>query len=212
MNVHTFSKKEELVNALSHGIGLVFSIFAITVLVIKASVYGNAWHIVSYSIYGVTMILLYVSSTLLHALPVGKAKSVFEILDHSSIYFFIAGTYTPFLFVIAETAVRWTLFGIIWGIAIGGTVFKVFFVRKFKLFSTLLYVGLGWMFVLILKPTIDFLPQRGTILLISGGAFYTLGAIFYVWRGFKHHHAVWHSFVLLGTFLHFCVIYFYLTP
>ena len=137
------------------------------------------------------MVLLYASSTLVHGFPAGRAKDVFEIMDHSSIYFFIAGTYTPFLFLAVKGSLGWTLFGIVWGLAIAGTVFKAYFVKRFLHTSTLLYVVMGWLMVFAWKPLVANVSTEGLIYLAVGGVLYTLGAIFYVWRGFTYHHAVW---------------------
>ncbi|MBM0067330.1 PAQR family membrane homeostasis protein TrhA [Alkalicoccobacillus gibsonii] len=209
---HVFSKDEELANAITHGIGAVISIACLTLLIVFASLYGNAWHIVSFSIYGTSMLLLYASSTLVHSFPPGKAKDLFEILDHSAIYLFIAGTYTPILFIVVQGALGWTLFGIIWGIATLGIVFKIFFVKKFLVISTIFYLLMGWMALFAIKPIVLTLPIQGTLFLIGGGVLYSLGTIFYIWRGFKFHHAVWHLFVLGGTVLHFFLVIMYILP
>ncbi|MEN0644178.1 hemolysin III family protein [Alkalicoccobacillus gibsonii] len=209
---HVFSKDEELANAITHGIGAVISIACLTLLIVFASLYGNAWHIVSFSIYGTSMLLLYASSTLVHSFPPGKAKDLFEILDHSAIYLFIAGTYTPILFIVVQGALGWTLFGIIWGIATLGIVFKIFFVKKFLVISTIFYLLMGWMALFAIKPIVLTLPIQGTLFLIGGGILYSLGTIFYIWRGFKFHHAVWHLFVLGGTVLHFFLVIMYILP
>ncbi|MBU9711741.1 PAQR family membrane homeostasis protein TrhA [Evansella tamaricis] len=205
-DTHIFSKGEEIANTITHGIGALLSIAALVLLIVFSSLYGTVWHIVSFTLYGVTMVLLYTSSTFVHALPLGKAKNVFEILDHSSIYFFIAGTYTPFLFVAIQGALGWSLFGVMWGLAIAGTIFKCFFVKKFLFTSTLLYVLMGWMIVFTWNPIVDYLPSYGLTLLIVGGLLYTFGAIFYIWRGFKFHHAIWHLFVIGGTAVHFFAV------
>lgn len=209
---HKFSKGEEIANAITHGIGVVLSIAALVILIVFSSLEGNAWHIVSFTLFGITMVLLYTSSTLLHSLPDGKAKDIFEILDHSSIYFFIAGSYTPFLFVVVQGKLGWTLFGIVWGLAIGGTIFKVYFVKRFLVISTVLYVVMGWMIVFTWRPLIEKLATNGIILLVIGGLLYTLGAIFYVWRGFKFHHALWHLFVLAGSVMVFFCVLWYVLP
>lgn len=209
---HVFSKDEELANAITHGIGAVISIACLTLLIVFASLYGNAWHIVSFSIYGTSMLLLYASSTLVHSFPPGKAKDLFEILDHSAIYLFIAGTYTPILFIVVQGALGWTLFGIVWGIATLGIVFKIFFVKKFLVISTIFYLLMGWMALFAIKPIVLTLPIQGTLFLIGGGVLYSLGTIFYIWRGFKFHHAVWHLFVLGGTVLHFFLVIMYILP
>ncbi|MGG3563967.1 hemolysin III family protein [Neobacillus rhizosphaerae] len=209
---HTFSKQEEIANSITHGIGVLLSISALVILIIYASLYGTAWHIVSFTIFGVTMFLLYMSSTLLHSLPEGKAKDIFEIFDHSSIYFFIAGTYTPFLLIVIKGAMGWALFGVVWGLAIAGTIFKCFFVKKYLFTSTLLYVVMGWLIIFAWKSLAANLSPEGMTYLIIGGALYTLGAIFYVWRGFKYHHAVWHLFVMAGSTAHFFCVLFYVLP
>ncbi|UOQ86748.1 PAQR family membrane homeostasis protein TrhA [Gracilibacillus salinarum] len=211
-STHEFSLKEEIANSVTHGIGMALSIAGLVLLIVFSSLHGSPWHIVSFTLFGVTMVLLYTSSTLLHSLPKGKAKDVFEILDHSSIYFFIAGTYTPFLFVIVRGWEGWTLFGIIWGLAIGGTVFKAFFVKRFLFFSTILYVIMGWLIVFTWNPLVETLAPNGVRLLVLGGVLYTVGAVFYVWRGFKYHHALWHLFVLAGTIMHFFAVLLYVLP
>ncbi len=200
---HVFTKGEEIANSITHGIGALLSITALVLLIVFSSLYGNVWHIVSFTLYGSTMVLLYISSTLVHSFPQGRVKDLFEIFDHSSIYFFIAGTYTPFLFLLVKGALGWTLFGIVWGLAIGGTVFKTFYVKKFLFISTALYVVMGWLIVFAYKPISTGLEPTGWYLLVIGGLLYTFGSIFYVWRGFKFHHAIWHLFVIAGTILHF---------
>lgn len=210
-NTHIFTKGEEIANSITHGIGALLSIVALVFLAILSTVHGNVWHIVSFIIYGITMLLLYTSSTFVHALPAGRGKNVFEILDHSSIYFFIAGTYTPFLFTVLNGPISWTLFGIVWGIAVIGTIFKCFFVKKFIYTSTLLYVLMGWLIVIAWKPLSEALHPTALTALVIGGILYTVGAIFYVWRGFKFHHAIWHVFVLFGSAAHFTAV-LYLLP
>src|SRR5690625_3433170 len=210
--VNRFTLGEEIANAITHGVGVVFSIVGLIFLIITSSLSGSAWHIVSFTIFGATMVLLYVSSTMLHSLPRGKAKNVFEILDHAAIYFFIAGTYTPFLLVAIRGTLGWTLFTIVWGIAIAGTLFRVFFVKRFVFVSTVGYVLMGWLIVLVFPRLVELLPTGGIVLLVIGGLLYTFGAIFYVWRFFKYHHMVWHLFVLGGTILHFFAVILYLLP
>lgn len=211
-STHQFSVKEEIANSITHGIGMALSIAGLVILIVYSSLYGSAWHIVSFTLFGVTMVLLYTSSTMLHSLPKGKAKNVFEILDHSSIYFFIAGSYTPFLLVVIRGWEGWTLFGIIWGLAIAGTVFKAFFVKKFLIISTLLYVLMGWLIIFAWQPLVENLHPNGLRLLVIGGVLYTVGAIFYVWRGFNYHHALWHLFVLAGSIAHFFAVLLYVLP
>ncbi|NLP49872.1 hemolysin III family protein [Bacillus sp. RO1] len=209
---HTFSKGEEIANTITHGIGILTSIAALVLLIVFSAINGTALHLTTFIVYGVTMIMLYTASTLLHALPKGKAKNVFEILDHSSIYFFIAGSYTPITLIIMDGALGWTLFGIVWGLAIAGTVFKVFFVKRFILASTLLYVLMGWLAVFGWNDITSTVGTGGIAFLVAGGVVYSLGAVFYVWRAFPYHHAVWHVFVLGGTVLHFFFVLLYVLP
>ncbi|WP_151735161.1 PAQR family membrane homeostasis protein TrhA [Paenibacillus tengchongensis] len=211
-NTHTYSRREEVANAITHGIGTVLSIAALVLLVVYASLEGTAWHVVSFSIYGTTMLLLYLNSTLVHSLKEGKWKDLFEFFDHSSIYLFIAGTYTPFLLVAIRGPLGWSLFGIIWGIALFGVLFKAFFVKRFLFMSTIFYIAMGWLIVIAWSPLAAVVASGGMTLLVAGGILYTLGTIFYVWRGFPFHHAVWHMFVLAGSVTHFFAVLIYLLP
>lgn len=210
-NTHIFTRGEEIANSITHGVGAVLSIAALTLLIVFSVLFGDVWHIVSFTIFGVTMLLLYLSSTLVHSFPQGKVKDLFEIFDHASIYLFIAGTYTPFLFLAVKGTLGWTLFAVVWGLAIAGTVFKCFFVKRFLKTSTLLYVVMGWLIVFAWDTLVQNISMTSLVLLVSGGVLYTLGAIFYVWRGFKFHHMVWHLFVLAGSVSHFFSV-LYLLP
>lgn len=211
-NTHTYSKREEVANAVTHGIGAGLSVAALVLLIVFASIKGTAMHVVSFTIYGSSMLLLYAASTLVHSFPAGKAKRVFEALDHSFIYVFIAGTYTPILFHIVQGALGWALFGIVWGAAVAGIVFKSFFASRFLFTSTLVYIAMGWIIVFAWKPLTAYLPPGGVQMLITGGLLYTIGTIFYVWRAFPYHHAVWHLFVLGGSIVHFFAILLYVLP
>jgi hemolysin III len=182
------------------------------VLIVFASLYGSAMHVVSFTVYGTTMLMLYFSSTMLHSLPEGKVKDIFEVIDHAAIYLFIAGTYTPLLFIVVQGALGWTLFGVVWGLAVVGIVFKAFFVKRFLFLSTACYVAMGWLAVIAFRPIMETLPSGGIACLVGGGIAYTVGTIFYVWRGFSYHHAIWHVFVLIGSILHFVLILFYVLP
>lgn len=209
-NTHVFSKGEEIANSITHGIAALLSIGALVLLITFSSIHGNIWQVISFTTFGTTMLLLYICSTFVHALPPGKAKDIFEILDHSAIYFFIAGTYTPYLLIVVKGWEGWTLFGGIWGIAVIGTVFKCFFVKKYLLTSTFLYVIMGWLIVGVWDQITQAVNINGITLLVVGGVFYTLGSIFYVWRGFKYHHAIWHVFVIAGSASHFFSIFWFL--
>ncbi|MFE0554687.1 hemolysin III family protein [Paenibacillus sp. FSL W8-0187] len=211
-NTYTYPRREEIANAITHGIGAALSVAALVLLIVFSSLKGTAWHVVSFTIYGSTMLLLYLSSTLVHGLRDGKAKDFFEFMDHSSIYLFIAGTYTPFLLVAIRGTLGWSLFGIVWGVALFGVVFKAFFVKKFLFLSTVFYIAMGWLIVIAWNPLTAVVAPQGMNLLAIGGVLYTLGTIFYVWRGFPYHHAIWHLFVLAGSILHFFAILIYLLP
>ncbi|MDN4616590.1 hemolysin III family protein [Paenibacillus sp. PsM32] len=211
-DTHTYSRKEEVANAVTHGIGAALSIAALVILIVFATLKGSPWHVVSFTIYGVSMLLLYISSTLVHGFRDGKAKDLFEIFDHSAIYLFIAGTYTPLMLIVVKGVLGWSIFGIVWGIAILGCAFKAYFVKRFLFMSTIFYILMGWLIVVAWEPLTTNMASGGIILLAIGGLMYTLGTIFYVWRGFPFHHAVWHLFVLAGSILHFFMILFYVLP
>lgn len=209
---HTFSKGEEIANSITHGIGILVSAAALVLLIVFSAINGTHLHVLTFIVYGVTMLMLYTASTLLHALPQGRAKNVFEILDHSSIYFFIAGSYTPITLIIMDGVLGWTLFGIVWSLALAGTVFKVFFVRRFLFASTILYVLMGWLAIFGWSEITAKVGTTGIAFLVTGGIVYSVGAIFYMWRAFPYHHAVWHIFVLAGTVLHFFFVLLYVLP
>ncbi|TDX45513.1 PAQR family membrane homeostasis protein TrhA [Orenia marismortui] len=209
-NIENFTKGEEITNAILHGIGLGLAIAALVILVVFASISGDIWDIVSFSIYGVTLVILYLSSTLYHSFPHGKAKDIFEIFDHSAIYLLIAGTYTPLTLISLRGALGWSIFGIVWGIAVIGIIFKVFWVKRFVIFSTILYILMGWIIIFAIKPLLSNMPKSSLIFLVVGGGFYTVGTIFYVWRKLKYHHAIWHLFVLAGSICHFFTVLFLL--
>jgi hemolysin III len=208
-DTHVYTRREELANAITHGIGTILSIAGLVLLIVYASREGTAWHVVSFTIFGVTMLLLYTASTLVHSFPEGKAKDLFETFDHSCIYLFIAGTYTPLLLVTLRSPLGWTMFGIVWGLAIAGVTFKAFFTKKFLVLSTLFYVMMGWLIVFMWQPLQELLMPGGLRLLIIGGLLYTVGSVFYIWRGFPYHHAVWHLFVIAGSVMHFFAILLY---
>lgn len=203
---------EELANSITHGFGIALSIAGLVILVVLSAIHGNAWHVVSCAIYGTTMILLYTASTLYHSFRNPNIKRAMRVLDHSSIYLLIAGTYTPFTLVTLNGPWGWSLFGVVWGLALAGIVFKVYFTGRFPKISTIIYVGMGWIAVIAIKPLIDILPTGGLIFLFGGGLSYTFGVVFYVWHKLPYHHAVWHLFVLGGTVLHFFGILLYVVP
>lgn len=197
--------KEELWNAITHGVGLLMSIPACVALILIAVNSGSSVQIVSNSIFGASLILLFLMSTLLHSMP-EKYKKFFSILDHSSIYVLIAGTYTPFLLVAIDGILGIVLLCIIWSIALMGIIFKCFFINKFETFSLILYIAMGWLIIFAIKPLYEFLQFDGFTVLLSGGLLFTFGAIFYAWRKLPFNHAIWHLFVIAGcACMVFCV-------
>jgi hemolysin III len=205
-----YSLGHEISNSVSHGVGAVFSVIGLILLVIRAVGNGDPWQVVSVSIFGTSMVLLYTSSTLYHALIPPRARRIFKILDHSMIYILIAGTYTPFLLISLRGGWGWSMFGVVWGVSIIGIVLKVFYAGRFKLISTLLYLALGWMAMIAIKPMMANVPTTGLLWLLAGGGAYSIGTIFYMWRKVPYHHAIWHLFVICGTVCHFKSIYSYL--
>lgn len=206
--VETF--KEELANSITHGIGAVLSVFGFGVLLTLAILQRDVWSIISVSIYGVALTLLYTTSTLYHALQRPNVKRTLQILDHCAIFVLIAGTYTPFLLVSLRTTLGgMILFGIIWILALTGIILKLFFTGKFVLLSTAMYVLMGWLAVFAAQPMIERVPMPGLWWLLAGGIAYTLGTVFYLAKRLPFHHSIWHVFVLGGSVCHFIAICFY---
>ncbi|MFJ6210243.1 hemolysin III family protein [Lysinibacillus sp. NPDC092081] len=201
--------KEELWNAITHGIGFIASIPALVVLILAAVQTGSALQITTFSIFGASVIILFLMSTLLHSMP-EKYKHFFAILDHSSIYILIAGTYTPFLLIAIGGTLGITLLCIIWSLAILGVIFKCFFINRFEKLSLIFYIGMGWLIIFAVKPVYLFLGFHGFALLLAGGLFYTIGALFYAWRSLPYNHTIWHLFVLAGCGAMYACVYFYL--
>jgi hemolysin III len=204
--------KEETLNAWTHGFGALFGLVGLTVLVVLASLRGDAWHIVSCSIYGATLVLLFSSSTLYHSCRSERAKHICRIVDHASIYLLIAGTYTPFVLVTLRGGWGWSLFGVVWGLALAGIIFQIFFVSRFRLLQTLIYLLMGWLVVVAAGPLLARVPRPGLYWLLAGGLSYTVGALFYLWKKLPYHHAVWHLFVLAGGMCHYFAILLYVLP
>lgn len=207
-----YSFYEELANSITHGIGILFAISALGVLTAFSSVFGTAWHIVSCSVYSGTMILMYTASTLYHSIPWPRAKKVLRILDHSAIFLLIAGTYTPFTLVSLNGAWGWTLFGVVWGLAVLGIICEIYLLSNYRFLAISIYVAMGWTIVVATKPLLASVPTGGLLLLLTGGLFYTVGIVFYVCRKMPFHHAVWHLFVLAGTVFQFFAILLYVIP
>ena len=210
--VSQYSVREELANSITHGIGIIFAIGALVIMDVFAAKCGNAWHIVSCSIFGATLIILYTASTLYHSIPFQRTKMLLRIIDHSAIFLLIAGTYTPFTLVSLRGPWGWSLFGAVWGIALLGVVFQVFLLRRWPLFSVAVYVGMGLIILIAVRPLVAALSPIGLKLLVAGGLAYILGLIFYGWNRLPYNHAVWHLFVLAGSAFHFFSVLFCVIP
>ena len=198
-----YSFGEEIANSITHGIGVLLSIAALITLIVFALRYGDIWHLVSFSIFGATLILLYLASTLYHSFPQPAVKRVLKIVDHSAIFLLIAGTYTPFMLVKIRGPLGWSLFGIVWALALGGIVIKFLYMTKFKKLSVVLYIFMGWLSVFAFHEMLQHMSKRAILFLILGGVFYTTGVVFYVWKKLPYNHAIWHVFVLAGSAFHF---------
>ena len=207
-----YSAGEELANSITHGVGVVLAIAGLAVLTSFASVFGTVWHIVGCSIYGATQILLYTASTLYQGIPLPRAKAVLRLCDHAAIFLLIAGTYTPFTLVSLRGPWGWSLFGLVWGLALTGIALQSILIRYKALVTAIPYVAMGWVAIVAIKPLLESVAPGGLVLLVAGGLAYTLGSVFYVWRRLPYHHAIWHLFVLMGSTLHFFAILFYVIP
>ncbi len=215
MEKHPYSGQslgEEIANSVTHGIGAGLSVAALSILVTLAGLYGDAWRVVSFSIYGTTLILLYLASTLYHSFQSMRLKRLFNIFDHSAIFLLIAGTYTPFTLVSLRSPWGWSLFGVIWGLAIAGIVFKALFIDKYRLVSVFVYVGMGFLVTIAAKPMFEAIPTGGLVWIAIGGLCYCLGVVFYLWKKLPYGHAIWHLFVLGGSISHFFAMLWYVLP
>jgi hemolysin III len=205
-----YMDKEERFNSITHLIGAALALAGVVILVVAASHDGHARRIVSFSIYGSTLFLLYLISTLYHGLPIGRAKQVFRVLDHQAIYLLIAGSYTPLTLISLNGVVGWWMFGVIWGMAVLGLVLDALPIRGARILPMIIYFAMGWMIVLAVKPLLDVLPFAGFIWLLAGGVFYTSGIVFYALdRRHPWMHGVWHLFVLAGSISHYVAILVY---
>lgn len=203
---------EEIFHSVTHGIGAILSIAGLSVLVALAVARGNVYQILSFSVYGATLVLLYTASTLYHGARKPKVKRVFQIMDHAAIYLLIAGTYTPFLLVALRGVWGWTLLAVIWGLALTGVGLKVAFIRRFQKLAVLTYLLMGWLCVVAVKELLVHVPPTGLFWLAAGGGFYTVGVIFYALKRIRYAHAVWHLFVLGGSICHYFAVLLSLAP
>lgn len=201
--------KEEIINAITHGFGFIISIPALIILILTGIQNNSVLQITTFSIFGASLILLFLMSTLLHSMP-EKFKRFFAILDHSSIYILIAGTYTPFVMIAIGGTLGTVLLCIIWSLALLGIVFKCFFIDRFQVLSLIFYIAMGWLIIFAIKPLYTYLQLNGFMTLLAGGLLFTVGAIFYAWRSLPYNHAIWHLFVLAGCGAMYACIYTYL--
>jgi hemolysin III len=203
------SRREEVANSISHGVGFVLAVAGAPLLIATAIRRGTLADVVAVSVFAASMALLYLSSTIYHALPPGRTKNAFHVLDHAAIYLLIAGTYTPFTLGVLKGGWGWTLFGLVWGLAALGVLLKVFAGIRWHGISTAVYVGMGWLIIIAAKPLWESLPLAGLIWLFAGGIAYTSGVYFYLKKNMRYGHLVWHLFVVAGTGCHFVAILHY---
>jgi hemolysin III len=207
-----YSFGEQLADAVTHGLGVLLAIIGLCVLVVRAAMYGDAWHVVASSVFGATLVMMYTASTLYHSIPMPKARHVLRVIDHSLIFFLIAGTYTPFTLVTLHGPWGWSLFGFTWGLALIGVAMKVLTTGRYEKLSLAVYLLMGWCAIVAIKPLFDRLEPEGLALLAAGGLVYSGGVAFYVWDRVRYHHAIWHLFVLGGSVLHWFTVYYYVVP
>lgn len=206
-----YSPIEEKINVISHAVGFFLSLIALGFLVVRASISGNVLHVVSFTIFGVSLMVLYAASSLYHNAKQPEVRKRLKIFDHASIYVLIAGTYTPFTLVTLQGSAGWVIFGISWGIALVGITLKLFFTGRYSIASTVMYVLMGWVIIFAIKPLVHNLSSDGLFWLFLGGVAYTVGAVLYSIKKIKFNHAIFHLLVLVGSFCHFVSIYFYVS-
>jgi hemolysin III len=207
-----YTTGEEIANSVTHGLGALMSLVGLILLSVYAGMRGDAWHQTAVAIFGATLILLYLASTLYHSLPGARVKAVLRILDHAAIYLLIAGTYTPFTLVTLRGPWGWSLFGVVWGLALVGVILAATSLGKHRVLGMTIYMGMGWVILVAFKPLLGALAPAGIGLLAAGGLLYTVGIVFYAWRSLRYHHTVWHLFVLAGSILHYFTVFFYVLP
>ncbi len=210
--VKYYSPVEERINITSHALGFLLSIAATALLATYASLDGTVWHIVSFSIYGASMMIVFAASTIYHSAKTPVLRKRLRVFDHAAIYLLIAGSYTPFTLVTLNGTIGWVLFGITWGMALSGIILKLFYTGKFKILSTLIYVFMGWLIIFAIKPLMNNLPADGLDWLVAGGIAYTVGAVLYSIKKIKMNHAIFHIFVVIGAACHFVAVFFYVLP
>lgn len=207
-----YSVGEELANGITHGVGIVLAIAGLTVMTAFAALKGDVWHVVACSIFGATLILAYAASTLYHSISAARLKPMLRALDHSSIFLLIAGTYTPFMLVNLRGPWGWSLFAVIWSLALLGIVARLLLKGRLHGLVVGLYIAMGWAIVVAVQPMLQHVEPGGLVLLAAGGVAYTAGVPFYKWKSLPYNHAIWHGFVLLGSALHYFAVLFYVIP
>lgn len=201
------SVKEEIFNSITHGLGAILGIFILLILLTYSHSKNDPLRILGFTIFGITVITFYITSTLFHSLTFTKAGKVFQVLDHSFIFLLIAGSYSPFALISFKGNIGWSLFSLVWGLSILGIIFKACFRDKFKILSLLFYLLFGWLAIFIVVPLSSYLSLKVIYLLILGGLFYTIGTAFYLWRKLPFNHGIWHLFVLGGSVCHFLAVW-----
>lgn len=205
--MHGYSLGEEIASAGTHALGAIACFSAGIVLIVLTALDGDRLRVIAASVFSATAVLLFIASTLYHAITHPRAKRWLKVLDHIAIYLLIAGTYTPFALVGLSGTWGWSLFGVVWGLAAAGVVFKLFFAGRFKLLSTLIYIAMGWLALIAYRPMVERIDHAVIVWLFIGGASYTLGTLFYLAKRYRYTHAVWHLFVLGGAVAHFVATY-----
>ena len=211
-NIKRYSLGEEIFSSVTHGVGSLLSIAGTAVLIVFAAIFSDAWAVVSSAIFGASLIILYSMSTLYHSITNPKAKAFFRIMDHNTIFFLIAGTYTPITIAVMRSALGWVLFGIVWGAAIIGIVLNSIDLEKFRKPSVVCYILMGWVIIIAIHPLLQVMNVWSLWLLVGGGIFYTVGVIFYAIKKVKYFHSIWHIFTVLGSVCHYFSVFLAITP
>lgn len=198
---------EEIFNSVTHGVGSLLSIAGTVVLIVFSAINSDAFAVVSSAVYGASLIILYTMSTLYHSITNEKAKKFFRIMDHNTIFFLIAGTYTPYTLAVLRSPLGWVLFGVVWGAAVIGIVLNSIDLEKFSKISVVCYIAMGWVIIIAVKPLMSSMPFISFALLVAGGIFYTIGVIFYAIKKVKYFHSVWHIFTVIGSALHYFSVF-----
>lgn len=200
------NNKEEVINAVTHGFGALFAIAGLIILVVLSSIEGTPWHIVGFAIFGSGLVILYTVSTLYHGFTNNRLKELFRKFDHMAIFLLIAATYTPFCLTVLNGWIGWSLFGVVWACATGGIILKAFATGRYEALSTALYVAMGWIVILFIKPVFSATSIEGFVFLMIGGAFYSVGVFFFMRDKVRYFHGIWHMFVLGGSSCHFFAV------